>query len=50
MTTLPSTRSARRTPARALRPARVALILEVEYRRAKRDLRQRVADREHAPR
>jgi len=50
VTTLQSTRSARRTAARALRPARVALILEVEYRRAKRDLRERGAVREHAPR
>lgn len=36
---------ARRPAARALRPARVKLILEVEYRRAQRELRS-----DHAPR
>jgi len=43
MTTVQRTRLADRTAARALRPARVALILEVEYRRARRDLRLRRA-------
>jgi len=32
------TRPASRNAVRALRPARVALVLEVEYRRAQRDL------------
>lgn len=32
---------ARRPAARALRPARVKLILELEYRRAQRDIHQR---------
>ena len=40
MTTQESRRHAHRTAGRALRPARVALILEVEYRRAQRDLRR----------
>ena len=44
------TRRSDRTAARALRPARVALILEVEYRRARRDLRERAALRDHANR
>jgi hypothetical protein len=39
MTTQESRRHAHRRAARALRPARVALILELEYRRARRDLR-----------
>lgn len=43
MTTVQRTRTADRAAdraaVRALRPARVALILEVEYRRARRDLR-----------
>ncbi len=39
MTTRQRTRAADRTAVRALRPALVALILEVEYRRARRDLR-----------
>lgn len=39
MTTLQRPRAADRTAVRALGPARVALILEVEYRRARRDLR-----------
>lgn len=38
-TTLQRTRAADRRPVRALPRARVALILEVEYRRARRDLR-----------
>ncbi|HWJ82962.1 MAG TPA: hypothetical protein VNS55_12060 [Nocardioides sp.] len=33
--------TARRPAAAALRPARIALILEVEYRRAQRDLHAR---------
>ncbi|WP_158283071.1 hypothetical protein [Nocardioides silvaticus] len=41
MTTLQRTRAADRPAVRALRPARVALILEVEYRRARRDLRRK---------
>jgi hypothetical protein len=40
VTSLQRTRAAHRTAVRALRPARVALILEVEYRRARRDLRR----------
>lgn len=40
MTTRLSPRPAHRTAVRALRPARVTLILEVEYRRARRDLRR----------
>jgi len=43
VTTLQRTRLADRTAARALRPARVALILEVEYRRARRDISRRRA-------
>jgi hypothetical protein len=38
MTTQQRRIAARRHAAGALRPARVALILEVEYRRARRDL------------
>ena len=41
MTTVQRSRAADRTAVRALRPARVALILEVEYRRARRDIRRR---------
>ncbi|UMG93551.1 hypothetical protein [Nocardioides sp. TF02-7] len=49
MTTQESRRLAHRTSVRALRPARVALILEVEYRRAQRDLeRERLARRRSA--
>ncbi|WP_182481271.1 hypothetical protein [Nocardioides immobilis] len=51
MTTLQRTRRADRSAALALRPARVALILEVEYRRARRDLsRERAAVRDRAAR
>ncbi|MDZ5622012.1 hypothetical protein [Nocardioides bizhenqiangii] len=50
MTTVQRTRLADRPAVRPLRPARVALILEVEYRRARRDLRERAALRAHANR
>lgn len=38
MTTSQLRRQTSRTAARAMRPARVALVLELEYRRARRDL------------
>jgi hypothetical protein len=47
MATRERTRRTDRTAVHALRPARVALILEVEYRRARRDLQQRAATRVH---
>jgi hypothetical protein len=50
VTTYQRTRRADRPAVRALQPARVALILEVEYRRACRDLRERAALRQHAAR
>jgi hypothetical protein len=51
VTTLQRTLLADRTAARALRPARMALILEVEYRRARRDLsRERAANRDRTTR
>ena len=39
MTSTHQARRRRAGPSAGLRPARVALILEVEYRRARRDLR-----------
>lgn len=48
MTTQESRRLAHRTAVRALRPARVALILEVEYRRAQRDIQREALERRPA--
>lgn len=45
MTTVQRTRAAHRSQVRALDPARVALILELEYRRAKRELHAQRAER-----
>ena len=50
MTTVQAPRVADRPAVRPLRSARVALILEVEYRRARRDLRERAALRAHTHR